>query len=366
MYYIATQGLGTGSHNSGAYAEIIIDYIYKTVISKSLIKPLLLSTYVDDAWLIWPGTKESFLEFKESLNKLWPTINFTHEYSTDEKLTFLDMKTTLIDGKIEYEFHQKETHSGKYLDFEAHCSMSTKINIIKSETKRILNNCSQKSLAWPHLEKLKENLISSNYPERLVNHNIIIATKEHENPSPPRPKNPYEYIISIPFIEEAFTRKVKKVMKEIDINARIVTLPGKSIRSLIHQKSTKTCKCTLCENNILCTQRNFVYSAQCKKCNELYIGASRRPAHERFGEHEHSTRKYNDRTTLGQHLLEKHLSSKPLNIPNKVNFQNLLNNYDLKIEKTAKDTLELFLKEHIQLQKVSPKINNYMENGFIR
>ena len=155
-------------------------------------------------------------------------------------------------------------------------------------------------------------------------------------------------------------------MKETDINARIVTLPGKSIKSLINQKSSKSCECTLCKNNLPCTQRNFIYSAQCRKCQELYIGASRRPAHERFSEHEHSTRKFNDRTTLGQHLMEKHMSSKPLNIPNKVDYNNLLNQYNLKIEKTAKDTLELFLKEHIQLQKVKPKINNYMENGFIR
>lgn len=135
-------------------------------------------------------------------------------------------------------------------------------------------------------------------------------------------------------------------MKATDINARIVTLPGKSIKSLINQKSSKSCQCTLCKNNLPCTQRNFIYSAQCRKCQELYIGASRRPAHERFSEHEHSTRKFNDRTTLGQHLMEKHMSSKPLNIPNKVDYTNLLNQYHLKIEKTAKDTLELFLKEH--------------------
>ena len=151
-YYLMTQGLGTGSHSSGAYAEILVDDIYNTVISKALIKPLLLSTYVDDAWLIWPGSKESFIEFNESLNSIWPTLNFTHEYSENEKLTFLDMKTTLKESKIEYEFYQKPTHSGKYLDYEAHCSMSTKINIIKSEAKRILNNCSYKSLSWPHLK----------------------------------------------------------------------------------------------------------------------------------------------------------------------------------------------------------------------
>ena len=221
-------------------------------------------------------------------------------------------------------------------------------------------------MAWPHLEKLKSNLINSNYPERIINQNILIATKQHENPPPPKPKNPYEYLISIPYIDECFTRKVKKIMKDTDINARIVTLPGKSVKSLIKQKSSNTCDCILCLNKTPCNQRNFVYSAKCKKCHELYIGASRRPAIDRFSEHEHSTRKFNDRTTLGQHQMEKHINSKPLHIPNKVSFQNLLDNYDLKIEKTAKDTLELFLKEHIQIQKSRPQINNYTGNGFIR
>ena len=218
----------------------------------------------------------------------------------------------------------------------------------------------------PHLEKLKSNLIKSNYPERLINQNIIKATKEHENPPPPKPKNPYEFIISIPYIDEAFTRKVKTIIKNTHINARIVTLPGKSVKSLIRQNSSGSCTCILCQNKTPCNKRNFVYSAQCKKCNELYVGASRRPSLERFGEHEHSTRKFNDRTTLGQHLLEKHINSKPNIIPNKVSFQNLLNNYSLKIEKSAKDTLDLFIKENIQLQKLKPKINNYTGNGFIR
>ena len=107
--------------------------------------------------------------------------------------------------------------------------MATKINIIKSETKIILNNCSQKSQAWPDLEKLKSNLIKSNYPERIINQHLLKATKEHENPPPPKPKNPYEYGIFIPYIDEGFTRKVKRIIKDTDINTHIVTLPGKSI-----------------------------------------------------------------------------------------------------------------------------------------
>ena len=108
-FYLQTRGLGTGSHTSGAYSEIIVDHTYNTVISTFHIKPLLLSTYVDDAWLIWPDNTDAFIKFKEALNNIWPTINFTHEYSTNHKLNFLDLTTTFKNGKITYEFLQKST-----------------------------------------------------------------------------------------------------------------------------------------------------------------------------------------------------------------------------------------------------------------
>ena len=165
QYYLQTEGIGTGSHSSGAYAEIIIDYTYLTAKVMSPIDPTHTSTYVDDAWILWQGSIESFLAFKELLNSVWDSLNFTHELPENDAISFLDTKIKLRGTELVYEFYQKTTHSGRYLDYESHCSMITKTNIIRSEARRILQNCKYRDSANKHLEALMDNLVSkSGYP----------------------------------------------------------------------------------------------------------------------------------------------------------------------------------------------------------
>ena len=46
-------GIGTGSHTSPPYADIIIDYTFCTAIEKNAKEPEKLAIYVDDSWAIW-------------------------------------------------------------------------------------------------------------------------------------------------------------------------------------------------------------------------------------------------------------------------------------------------------------------------
>ena len=75
-FYIQTQGVGTGCHTSCIFSEIIVDYTYITAIEKAHTIPLSVSNYVDDSLLIWPGSHESFIKFRDLLGSIWPTIKF--------------------------------------------------------------------------------------------------------------------------------------------------------------------------------------------------------------------------------------------------------------------------------------------------
>ena len=197
-YYKLTSGLGTGSHSSTPYGDIIIDWTYTQAINISTMEPTLIKTFVDDCYLIWPGDEASFLAFKDILNTIWPTLNFTHQFADqNNQIPFLDMNMVLdsTSGKVHYTFYQKPTHSGKYLHYTSHCAMITKINLIKSEAKRIINNCMYKEHSWPFLEKLKKDLLNSGYPEKFLNQHIVTAISEIYSNSPPKPKKTFDFLI---------------------------------------------------------------------------------------------------------------------------------------------------------------------------
>ena len=46
-----------------------------------------------------------------------------------------------------------------------------------------------------------------------------------------------DYVLKIPYINEGFTRKVSSTVKKAGINARIVTQAGRSVKSLIGEKT---------------------------------------------------------------------------------------------------------------------------------
>ena len=362
-----------------------MDDTYIKAIEKSKDEPLSLSCYVDDSLIFWPGTLESFMEFKDEINKIWPTLNFTLELITPESegLTFLDLKIKRDNNnKIVYIFHQKPTHSGHYLHYTSHCSMSTKINLIKNEASRITNNCLNKEDTWPFLEKLKSDLISSGYPEHMVNTYILEGTKKHNKSGN---KKEFDFIYRLPYVNEGFTRIMKNIIKKSEINARIVVTPGKSIKSAIKKNRSKFCtsnNCILCTNKMPCKTTHYVYQFTCNHCTDkstnnnnnnnnkkpvTYIGASRRVMVKRLKQHEASVRRFNNRTTLGEHMIShhSHLNKSNNNHPPKVNFNNLFHHFTPKIIDRGTDTLNLFIKEGIHIKSSKPHINNMSTNGYV-
>ena len=372
-FYLQKRGIGTGSHSSGAYAEILVDHTYKCASQKTNLQPEFIATYVDDAWLLWTSSPEDFEKYKDALNSVWQTVNFTYEMPDSGKLNFLDLTVELMKtGEITHQHYQKPTASGRYLHHEAHCSHITKTNIIRSETRRIIRNCKYKEESWPHLETLKQNLVSkSGYPTKLVTAHMLQAMEQMEKrdltdsqkPTAPSP----DYVLKIPYINEGFTRKVSSTVKKAGINARIVTQAGRSVKSLISEKTKKTCNCELCKSGNDCSTSHFVYQADCNTCGDQYIGASRRPLKNRLQEHESSFRLNNSRTTLGQHAAEHRKESNEIYRPKAGtrDFEKFLEFYNLNIVRKCKDTLETFINEGMLISSNKPKLNNMQSNGFI-
>ena len=184
-------------------------------------------------------------------------------------------------------------------------------------------------------------------------------------------------MIKVPYIDEKYTRITKKIIKQSNINARVVLTSGKTIKSLIKPITSKLCKsqeCTLCLNNIPCKSTHYVYQFTCNNCtdeitkkkNKVYIGTSRRTTVKRLGQHERSVRRFNDTTTLGQHMIECHQDLKPPIIPRRgtPSFTNLFKHFTPKIINYGKDTLDTYIKEGMAIKYKKPSLNNMFTNGF--
>ena len=359
-------GLSTRGHSSPAVAEILVDYMYILAIDKTKSDPKDLSLYLDDSYGIWKEGKEKYDNFVNSLNSIWPTVQFESTIQDENKtIIFLDLKIKIEnDLTLSHEFYQKPTHSGKFLNFTSHTPMQTKINIVVSESRRILKNCSKKEKAYEYLHKFRTQLLNSDYPIEFINTHITTAL---ENPVP-TPKNnnsqstldEKQYILKCPYVSEPFTRIIKKHVKKSGINAKVVVSSGTTLKKMSLKPSQK-CTCSSCNNGIPCTMRDFVYEATCIKCNKneeyngKYIGVSGRPGNKRYEEHSQSVRSKNDRTSIGQHVLQKH---------KRIRNPKIENIFKFKVLKNCKDTLQAFLAEDHYIKELKPSLNNNFGNGF--
>ena len=223
--------------------------------------------------------------------------------------------------------------------------------------------------ANPHLEKLRENLLNSDYPNHIIEKHMARTIYEikHNIKTPEKP--PYQYIYRIPYFNESFTNKIKSIIKKSNINARVVVVSGTPVLSLMKTVQVPNCQCISCSIGIPCTNKNFVYKAECRKGEESYIRCSGRPAGKRINEHEASIRNKNDATTLGQHYTLVHPGEYTLHkhrptIEEKA--QAFKEAYNFEIIHKGRDNLDAYLMEGIAIIDNKAGLNNNFGNGFIK
>ena len=384
-FYRQTTGIGTGYHSSGAYAEIIVDFLYNSALGivKEEEKPLSLTTYVDDSHLLWKEREHSETFFS-ILSGIWPSVRFTKEEATmnkhgEREISFLDLKirTSNQDGisHLEWELFQKPTNSGTYLNFISHCPRTTKMNIIRTEAHRILNRCSSLTLALPHLEKLRENLVRSGYPALKVSMEI---TKEMARPdtrnttnSGSSPPADQQYVLKIPYTNEMALRQVKRAVKSSELPIRVVPSSGKTVANICkntyRRRNTPDCDCTLHQHGINCRIRHAVYRATCKLCHDecTYVGATNRPLMGRINEHEAATRLgHTDASSVAEHANFKHFEHLRGDRGRR-EYENFFNMFDFDIVNKCTDPIDTYLREHRAIIKLKPSLNRMADNGWI-
>ena len=240
--------------------------------------------------------------------------------------------------------------------------------------------CSDKGDVWDHLEKIKSDFTKSGYPMQLIRENILAGLALAEgSPDTKRNKTEPHHILKVPYVSEVHSRVLRTTLKKCGLeNVRLVTTPGTALRSVIKKKSPRECSdetCTLCSAGYPCKASHHVYQMSCNICEAsgtgaTYIGASRRRPIHRLKEHESSTRLWNDRSSLGMHMMEKHPELEPLatdkiKLRRKVDMAGFFKKFTPSIIHHGRDTFDVFLNEGLKIREENPSINTMSYNGFI-
>jgi len=100
-----------GAPTSSILSEIYLQYLENTKIQNILMKPGIEGylRYVDDILLIYNKNQTDIGEIVLSFNSLTPSLNFTLEQETDNKLNFLDITIIKVAGRISFDIYRNPT-----------------------------------------------------------------------------------------------------------------------------------------------------------------------------------------------------------------------------------------------------------------
>ena len=173
-----------------------------------------------------------------------------------------------------------------------------------------------------------------------------------------RPDKESLFTLKIPFLSDGFNYKIREILEQNNIPARLVNPRGRTLLDLTKRKTTthETCKSNICPAKEICWKSSVVYMATCTLCKDRYIGMTARRLHDRALEHLRAIKNGSSSSALGDHYAKKHEGK-----PASVTFSILKHVHN-------HDVLRLHIEEAIAIKKYCPELNRSQEligTGFL-
>ena len=141
--YLPIKGCAMGTKCAPSYANIFMGmfeerYIYPLIEKISI----FYLRFIDDIFLIWTGTTDQLMKFKQQINEVHPSIKFDFNFSNKE-INFLDTVVYKTQsGKLETKLYRKESDRQAYLHCKSEHPESLKRSIPFSQALRLRRICS--------------------------------------------------------------------------------------------------------------------------------------------------------------------------------------------------------------------------------
>ncbi|XP_075157504.1 uncharacterized protein LOC142230761 [Haematobia irritans] len=199
-FYSQQKGLPMGSPASPVIADIVMEDLLDDSIGKMPNKPKILTKYVDDFFGIIKKTETiNTINVLNSYNKL---IQFTMEEENDNKLAYLDTIVIRKENRILLDWYQKDTASGRLVNFHSKHPKSMIINTANNFKNRVLT-ISDKIYHHQNKQKIRDILLMNDFPKKTIKDLLQRAQKPKKDNINKEPKI-YKSVTFIPGFSERF------------------------------------------------------------------------------------------------------------------------------------------------------------------
>ena len=360
-HYHQIGGTAMGTKLAPSYACLFMGVLEKALLKKYRrehpLKPVP-STYlrfIDDIFMVFPGSKHDFDCFINFANTFHPTIKFTTECSNTD-VVFLDTRVIRKGQSLYTTLYTKETDTHSYLHYDSSHPRHTKEHGPYGQFLRLKRNCPQPEDFKTNADKMEIDYKKRGYPDKIVRterrkaetverktilHPTVLRTKKERVPLviPFNPMNPpvmtsilkhWDILKIDPDNAEIFKEKPLLAHRRCpNLRDKLVraALPDKEkdkginpnrIRQMNHctHKNCPLRRNFLRTDNFKshttkrtykkwhvgnCTTKNVVYMLTCTLCGKQYVGQTKRELKVRIGEHLYNIKKHHD-TPVAQHF----------------------------------------------------------------
>ncbi|XP_058821140.1 uncharacterized protein LOC131683307 [Topomyia yanbarensis] len=282
-YYRQIFGTAMGNPLSPVLADLVLEGLLDTTITKLSFKPPILKKYVDDFIMAIPLNK--LKQVHDILNNYDKHIQFTYELEENRRLPYLDMVLVRTENQeIRTEWYSKPIASGRFLNFHSYHSYQQKINVAKnfiSRVEKLSTNLNRPEQIQIMDKYLKQNDYPKSLRNRLINNNKTraIPTTQLSNPDE-NLKHTYRSLPNIP----SLTHKIAKTLKR---DYPDVSLAFRNIKTVANLFSKV--KDSIPQDNL----SNVIYSIPCQNCPSSYVGMTSNMLKTRIAAHRSNIKKLN-------------------------------------------------------------------------
>lgn len=296
--------------------------------------PRIWIRYVDDVFAV--VKTNSILNVLENLNKMFPSIQFTHEIERNGGLPFLDLLVKRRDGKLNFSIYRKPTHTQRYITADSNHCFQHKMAAFNSMLYRLVNIPMSKEDYSTELKFIKNTAQINGYSNDLIVpilNKHIRAKKITDITTLMNISSSEVKRIGITYHPPCFG-KFQKMFKEI--NKQMIPVTINKLKNNICMSKDR------CDN----VKKSGVYMIKCS-CEKCYVGQSSRAIIERWKDHnKHIAKNEYDKSSVAAHILDN------------LNHELHLDNFKLIKMVTNKQKLDAW--ESLYIHKYS---NNLLNNG---
>ena len=248
-------------------------------------KPLFWKRYIDDVLCLLPNNFK-LQEFLEFINSIYPTLKFTYEWESFNRIPFLDVMIHNLSSGLKFSVYRKPTNAESYLHFYSFSSTQIKLGLANSLFLRAFRVCSENFLD-NEIEHIKSSLTQLAYPIWLLNKALKKAKKTFFRPKQKEEEvsENKERFIVVPYVP--ILNDVKQPLKVF--NTKLVySYNNKLMTNLVKNKP---------KNKV----PSGVYQIPCTSCPQMYLGETGRSLEDRLKEHKRAIKIYDPDSGVAVH-----------------------------------------------------------------